>query len=101
MCNIDYHPPGYPNELAFDWITLKDAQKTLEPVLQKAIIQTDPATSVLVIVFLLSSSLNSLAIWRKCISIPPGLLDRRQLHEVEKAKREITATDRETVIKVW
>ncbi|KAG8744537.1 hypothetical protein FRC10_009989 [Ceratobasidium sp. 414] len=101
MCNVDYHPPGYPSELAFDWITLKDAQKTLEPVLQKAIIQSDPATSVLVIVFLLSSSLNSLAIWRKCVPIPPGLLDRRLLHEVERVKREIAPTERETVIKVW
>ncbi|KAG9090575.1 hypothetical protein FS749_000447 [Ceratobasidium sp. UAMH 11750] len=101
MCNVDYHPPGHPDELSFDWITLKDAQKTLEPVLQKAIIQTDPATSILVIVFLLSSSLNSLAIWRKCVPIPPGLLDRRLLYEVERVKRDIAPTERETVIKVW
>ncbi|KAG9093431.1 hypothetical protein FRC07_011468, partial [Ceratobasidium sp. 392] len=101
MCNVDYHPPGNPNELAFDWITFKDAQKSLEPVLQKAIMQIDPATSVLIIVFLLSPSLNSLAMWRKCVPIPPGFLDRRELHEIEKVKRAIAATDKEAVIKVW
>ncbi|QRV84932.1 hypothetical protein RhiJN_12948 [Ceratobasidium sp. AG-Ba] len=101
MCNIDYRPPGHPDELAFDWITFKDAQKTLEPVLQKAILQTDPATSVLVVVFLLSPSLNSLAIWRKCVPIPSGFLDQREVYEIERVKREIAATEKGYVVKVW
>ncbi|KIP10583.1 hypothetical protein PHLGIDRAFT_125450 [Phlebiopsis gigantea 11061_1 CR5-6] len=55
----------------FDWITLQEVQDTLDRNLQRYIVSYHPATTVLVFVFLLSQSGNSLAIWRKKIPIPP------------------------------
>ncbi|KAB5588008.1 hypothetical protein CTheo_8550 [Ceratobasidium theobromae] len=88
ICNVDYRPKDHPNDLAFDWITYKDAQKTLEPTLQKAITRIDPATAVLVVIFLLSPSMNSLAIWRKSLTIAPGLLDPALTLRVARVKRQ-------------
>lgn len=73
-------------------ITFHDAQKTLEPTLQKAIMRSDPSISVVVIVFLLSPSLNSLAIWRKSISGVPKRIGLAR--EVETMKRRLADVER-------
>ena len=56
---------------AFDWITLPDVQDTLDKNLQRYVVCYRPATTVLVFVFLLSRTGNSLAIWLRKIHIPP------------------------------
>ncbi|KAG8711827.1 hypothetical protein FRC11_001731 [Ceratobasidium sp. 423] len=99
ICNVDYRPPGHPDDLAFDWITYKDAQKSLDPTLQKSVIRTDPATAVLVVIFLLSPSLNSLAIWRK--SVPTdSRLDRNLAYKIEKMKREMADREKDMAVRL-
>lgn len=100
ICNADYHPEGNPDDLAFDWITYKDAQKTLESTLQKAVARTDPATTVLVVVFLLSPSLNSLAIWRKSLQIAPGQLSYLLSLKVNRVKRETVDQEKDMDLKL-
>ncbi|CAE6417976.1 unnamed protein product [Rhizoctonia solani] len=99
VCNVDYHAPGHPDDLAFDWITYKDAQKTLDPTLQKSVTRTDPASAVLVVIFLLSPSLNSLAIWRKSVPID-STLDRVLAYRVERVKREIAGQEKDMAIRL-
>ncbi|CAE7150217.1 unnamed protein product [Rhizoctonia solani] len=99
ICNVDYHPPGHPDDLAFDWITYKDAQKSLDPTLQKSITRTDPANAVLLVIFLLSPSLNSLAIWRK--SVPTdSRIDRVLAYKIERVKRETADQEKDMAIKL-
>ncbi|KDN47589.1 hypothetical protein RSAG8_03379, partial [Rhizoctonia solani AG-8 WAC10335] len=99
VCNVDYRLPDHPDDLAFDWITYKDAQKTLDSTLQKSIVRTDPANTVLVVIFLLSPSLNSLAIWRK--SVPTGSrVDRVLAYKVERVKRETADQEKDMAIKL-
>ncbi|KAJ1299279.1 hypothetical protein OPQ81_005345 [Rhizoctonia solani] len=100
ICNVDYRSPGHPDDLAFDWITYKDAQKTLDPTLQKSVIRTDPASAVLVVIFLLSPSLNSLAIWRKSVAIDPTKFDRVLAYRVEKTKRETSNREKDMTIRL-
>ncbi|CAE6458888.1 unnamed protein product [Rhizoctonia solani] len=99
VCNVDYHAPDHPDDLAFDWITYKDAQKTLDPTLQKSVVRTDPANTVLVVIFLLSPSLNSLAIWRK--SVPTeSRLDRVLAYKIDRVKRETADQEKDMAIKL-
>ncbi|CAE6487262.1 unnamed protein product [Rhizoctonia solani] len=100
ICNVDYRSPNHPEDLAFDWITYKDAQKTLDSTLQKSVTRTDPTNTVLVVIFLLSPSLNSLAIWRKSLSIDPTKFDRVLAYRVNKVKRETADQEKDMVIKL-
>ncbi|KAH7337584.1 hypothetical protein B0J17DRAFT_431633 [Rhizoctonia solani] len=119
VCNVDYHAPGHPDDLAFDWyvtlpcgcphqikfsnlfhrITYKDAQKTLDSTLQKSVTRTDPANAVLVVIFLLSPSLNSLAIWRKSVPID-SRLDRVLAYRIERVKRETAGQEKDMAIRL-
>ncbi|CAE6429391.1 unnamed protein product [Rhizoctonia solani] len=99
ICNVDYRQPDHPDDLAFDWITYKDAQKTLDPTLQKSITRNDPANAVLVVIFLLSPSLNSLAIWRKSVPMNPKV-DRVLAYKVERVKRETAGQEKDMAIKL-
>ncbi|THG94412.1 hypothetical protein EW026_g7056 [Hermanssonia centrifuga] len=71
--NADFRVPsaaGAPIQPAFDWINLRQLSPTLDRKLQKSVICYNPATHVVVFVFLLSKSGNSMAIWRKKVAIP-------------------------------
>lgn len=81
-------------------ITYKDAQKSLDPTLQKSITRTDPASTVLVVIFLLSPSLNSLAIWRKSVAIDSMKLDRVLAYKVDKVKRETADREKDMAIRL-
>jgi hypothetical protein len=118
ICNVDYNPPNHPDDLAFDWyagstiiecgvmlnpphrITYKDAQKSLDSTLQKSITRTDPANTVLVVIFLLSPSLNSLAIWRKSLAIDHAKFDRVLAYKVDKVKRETAEREKDMTIRL-
>ncbi|CAE6479141.1 unnamed protein product [Rhizoctonia solani] len=99
ICNVDYRRPDHPDDLAFDWITYKDAQKTLDPTLQKSITRNDPANAVLVVIFLLSPSLNSLAIWRKSVPMNSNV-DRVLAYKVERVKRETAGQEKDMAIRL-
>ena len=68
--NADYAPPESPHEPAFDWLTIDQLGDTLDKILQESVALYDPAKLVIVFIFLLSKSGNSMAIWRRKIPIP-------------------------------
>jgi len=68
--NADYMPPQSPHEPAFDWITIDELRDTMDKILQESVALYDPAKQVVVFIFLLSKSGNSMAIWRRKIPVP-------------------------------
>jgi len=68
--NADYVPPESPHEPAFDWMTIEQLKGTLDKILQESVALYDPAKQVIVFIFLLSKSGNSMAIWRRKIPVP-------------------------------
>ena len=68
--NADYAPPQSPHEPAFDWVTIDQLGDTLDKILQESVALYDPAKQVIVFIFLLSKSGNSMAIWRRKIPVP-------------------------------
>ncbi|KAH7344870.1 hypothetical protein B0J17DRAFT_702425 [Rhizoctonia solani] len=72
MTNAGYHAPEWPDSPAYDWITFDDARKTGDKILQESIAFTDPSTTTLVFIFLMSRSGESMAIWRRKFTVPPS-----------------------------
>lgn len=70
--NADFKPHQSPEEPAFDWLSLEQLKDTLDKILQESVVLYDPATQVIVFVFLLSKSGNSMAIWRRKIAVAEG-----------------------------
>lgn len=68
--NADYVPPQSPHEPAFDWVTLDELKGSLDKILQESVALYDPAKQVIVFIFLLSKSGNSMAIWRRKVPVP-------------------------------
>lgn len=71
--NANYSSPESPDEPVFDWVTLDDLKDTLDKILQESVALYDPAKQVIVFIFLLSESGNSMAIWRRKIPVPEDL----------------------------
>jgi hypothetical protein len=71
--NVDYRAPSTPYLPAFDFLTYKDMQDTFDRTLQESLAFYDPLSQVLVFVFLLSKSRNSMAIWRRKIAVTNDL----------------------------
>ncbi|KAJ6629253.1 hypothetical protein B0H10DRAFT_1777199 [Mycena sp. CBHHK59/15] len=69
ITNADYRPPHSPNEPAFDWLTFDQLQSSRDRILQESVAFYDPAVTCIVFVFLPSKSGNSVAMWRRKISI--------------------------------
>lgn len=78
MTNAGYYAPEWPVTPAYDWISFDDARSTGDKVLQESIAFTDPSTTTLVFIFLVSRSGESMAIWRRKFTVPPSELLRRQ-----------------------
>ena len=53
-----------------DYLTFDDLQKSFDKTLQSSVISYDPAVQVIVFVFLPSKSGNSIAIWRRKLTVP-------------------------------
>jgi len=68
--NADYVSPQSPHEPAFDWVSIDELKDTLDKILQESVALYDPAKQVVVFIFLLSKSGNSMAIWRRKIPVP-------------------------------
>ncbi|TDL29451.1 hypothetical protein BD410DRAFT_23185 [Rickenella mellea] len=73
ISNADYRPWESPQEPAFDWINFDEVQATKDRTLQESLAFYDPSAVVLVFVFLLSPTGNSMAIWRRKLVIPNNL----------------------------
>ncbi|KDQ64673.1 hypothetical protein JAAARDRAFT_118061 [Jaapia argillacea MUCL 33604] len=73
FANADFRPVGHPQEPAFDWIIFDQLQLTMDRILQESVAHYDPATQVIVFVFLLSPTGNSMAIWRRKLTVPNNL----------------------------
>jgi hypothetical protein len=67
--NVDFRPHQSPKEPAFDWLPLDHLKDTLDKILQESVAFYNPATQVIVFVFLLSKTGNSMAIWRRKIPV--------------------------------
>ncbi|KAF8752350.1 hypothetical protein RHS01_07926 [Rhizoctonia solani] len=118
ICNVDYRSPNHPEDLAFDWYVeylvisprihnecvvqdhIQRCSKDTRFDPSKIVTRTDPTNTVLVVIFLLSPSLNSLAIWRKSLSIDPTKFDRVLAYRVNKVKRETADQEKDMVIKL-
>ncbi|KAJ7638553.1 hypothetical protein FB45DRAFT_786887 [Roridomyces roridus] len=74
-----------PNEPAFDWLTFDDLQLTKDKILQESVAFYDPAVTCIVFVFLPSKSGNSVAMWRRKISVGNNTRASR-INEIRLAK---------------
>ncbi|KAL6309541.1 hypothetical protein BKA93DRAFT_722729 [Sparassis latifolia] len=72
ISNADYRSnmSGSPVQPAFDWVPIEQLQRTLDHMLQESVALYDPALLVIVYVFLLSKTGNSLAVWRRKLAVP-------------------------------
>ncbi|KAF8609267.1 hypothetical protein BDV93DRAFT_518107 [Ceratobasidium sp. AG-I] len=77
MTNAGYYAPEWPVSPAYDWISFDDARATGDKVLQESIALTDPATTTLVFIFLVSRSGESMAVWRRKFTVPASEQLRR------------------------
>ncbi len=59
VTNVEYRSKKMPRDPAFDWFTWAQANATLDRTLQQSLAYYDPEEHVLVFVFLLSKSGNS------------------------------------------
>ncbi|KAI0695730.1 hypothetical protein BC835DRAFT_1272884 [Cytidiella melzeri] len=76
ITNADYRTnasPGAPTQPAFDWITLPNLRLTCDRIFQESVVTYKPQLQVVVFVFLLSVSGNSMAVWRRKVPIPEGV----------------------------
>lgn len=73
FANADYRPPTSPHEPAFDWLTYNNVQATLDRTMQESLAFYDPDVQIVVFVFLLSKTQNSMAIWRRKLPLPSNL----------------------------
>lgn len=73
IVNAAYRPVHSPNEPAFDWVTWNQIQRTMDRILQESVGYYNPAMHIIVFVVLPSPSGNSVAIWRRKLSIPNNI----------------------------
>ncbi|KAH9853453.1 hypothetical protein C2E23DRAFT_728298 [Lenzites betulinus] len=76
FANADFRvpsPTGGPAQPTFDYVTLDQIQRTLDATLQESVKLYDPAYQVIVFVFLLSPSGNSMALWRRKLNVPEAV----------------------------
>ncbi|KAF8491424.1 hypothetical protein JB92DRAFT_3128370 [Gautieria morchelliformis] len=70
IVNADFHPEWAPTEPAVDWLTFDEVVGTYDKILQESIALYEPDRQVLVFVFLISHTGNSVAMWRRKVLIP-------------------------------
>ncbi|KAG2013975.1 hypothetical protein CC2G_010830 [Coprinopsis cinerea AmutBmut pab1-1] len=71
--NAAFRLPGQLDQPVFDWLTFPELQSTMDKTLQESVAFYDPATVVIIFVFLASPTGNSVAIWRRKVPIPPAV----------------------------
>ncbi|CAE7144418.1 unnamed protein product [Rhizoctonia solani] len=98
FCNADRNT-GNSHVLEVDWITFRDTQKTRDKTLQREVLRNEPALSVLVYIFRISSDKRSIAIWRRKINMPATII-RKNANALAAKRRELRATEAQHVIKI-
>ncbi|KAH8105822.1 hypothetical protein BXZ70DRAFT_917037 [Cristinia sonorae] len=83
ITNVEYMVPGPNPQPAFDWITKNHLRATLDRVFQESVVTYDPAKIVIVFVFLLSASKNSMVCWRRKLPVSEELRMRYR-RDIEK-----------------
>ncbi|KAG8218443.1 hypothetical protein J3R82DRAFT_4069 [Butyriboletus roseoflavus] len=73
IVNAAYRPVHSPSEPTFDWVTWNQIQLTMDRILQESVGYYNPAMHIIVFVVLPSPSGNSVAIWRRKLSIPSNI----------------------------
>ncbi|KAI0337550.1 hypothetical protein BDW22DRAFT_1339557 [Trametopsis cervina] len=76
ITNADYRSnasSGTLTQPAFDWITLPHLRLTCDRIFQESVVTYKPDMQVIVFVFLLSKSGNSMAVWRRKVLIPASV----------------------------
>ena len=86
--NADYISPQSPHEPMFDWVTIDQLRDTLDKILQESVALYDPAKQVIVFIFLLSKSGNSMAIWRRKIPVPE-MLQAAYKNDIAEVKADL------------
>ena len=114
ITNVEYRAKKSPQEPAFDYLTWPQANQTFDRILQQSLAYYDPGKQVLVFVFLLSRSGNSVrcfanyhymqstylikvAIWRRKLAIPEVLTSQ---HGAAIQARKDEIEQRDLVIRV-
>ena len=82
--NASYDAPA-GNGPAIDWLTYEDVVETRDRLLQESVGFYDPGMQVFVFVLLPSKSGNSLAMWRRRVTVPDSVR-LSHLREIELAK---------------
>lgn len=82
------------NQPAFDWVTIKNLQPTWDKTLQESVICYNPRIQVVVIVFLLSKSGKSMAVWRRKLPLPESLR-RASQKNIEAIMAKLDAVPRD------
>lgn len=94
--NADFRHWQFTSEPTFDWLTFDDIVDTYDKTLQESIAFYEVDNQVLVFIFLLSPSKNSMAVWRRKIVIPNAVRtqNRTELTKVAKllSKRKFVLT---------
>jgi hypothetical protein len=76
ITNADYRTKASaeaPTQPAFDWMTLPYFHQTCDRIFQESVVTYKPNLQVVVFIFLLSASGNSMAVWRRKITVPEGV----------------------------
>ena len=81
-------PAGSPTTPAFDWVAQEQLKSTLDKILQESVVCYRPDRQVIVFVFLLSPSGNSMAVWRRKLAIPESLRAAHE-QEIEETKADL------------
>ncbi|KAL0581959.1 hypothetical protein V5O48_000016 [Marasmius crinis-equi] len=82
FANADFRLPG--DVPAFDWLTFDELQRTKDKTLQESVLSYDPTDRVILFVFLPSPTGNSVAMWRRKITVPNNTRLSLQAH-IEQA----------------
>lgn len=97
IANANFRSQLNPEDPAFDWLTFDDVIGTHDKTLQESMAFYDPENQVLVFVFLLSHSGNSVAMWRRKLPVPNVV---RNQNRAELAKITNLVAKRKYVITV-
>ncbi|KAI0068890.1 hypothetical protein BV25DRAFT_1866800 [Artomyces pyxidatus] len=83
--NASYEPQDGHLEPAFDWLSYEDAVETRDRIIQESVGYYDPAMQAVVFVFLPSRTGNSVAMWRRKVTVPNSVR-LAHLREIQLAK---------------
>lgn len=85
---FQYPKPSQPGfaDPCFDWLTIDELHVTHDQTLQESLICYNPREQVVIVVFLLSKSGNSMALWRRKVPLTDELkkLYSKEIEDVMK-----------------